>query len=165
MSPPTYPGSSRKPLSRMNKIAIALVVLLGPPLCLLALSIVNPFPQYTVIEVQNNYDYPVKIYTDYYSHTPEEAPHLMGIVPRGSGTTMLSVTLPYTSAAYHLMIVDSKGMVIGDVHKSTFDIMQLVPDPPGRRLYKGYKLWHVALPQDVVPRVPSSHETVNKLPE
>jgi len=89
MSRLPYPESSHKSFASGYKIALAFAVLLGAPLCLLALLIVNPIRPDTIIEVQNNYDYPVKIYTDYYSHTPEEAPHLMGIVPTGSGTTDL----------------------------------------------------------------------------
>lgn len=165
MSPPTYPASSRKQLSLKNKIAIAFAVLFTPSLCLLTLGIVFPNPQETVIEVQNHYDFPVQIYSDYYSHTSGETPEFMGTVPAGGKSTRLRYALPSPHyKEYHLIVADAKGTFVGDVFDDHKVIKPQVREPSGI-LSLPHIVWHVSLPQDVIPRTPSSHEKINNPPE
>lgn len=169
MSRLPYPESSHKSFAGGYKIALALALLFGILLWifspLFAILIASPRTQDTVIQVQNNCSYPVQIYTDYYSHTPQEVPSPMGIVSAGK-TTQLRYVLPIQyNRNYHLIVADAKGTMIGDVFDNPSVIKPRVPriQQGGRQRYD--VLWHVSIPQDVISRAPTSHEKINKPPE
>ena len=169
MSRLPYPESSHKSFASGYKIALALALSFGILLWmfspLIAIFIAGPRTQGTVIEVQNNCSYPVQIYTDYYSHTPQEVPNLIGIVSAGK-TTQLRYALPIQyNRNYHLIVADAKGTMIGDV----FDNPSVIK-PPVSRIQQGGRqrydsLWHVNLPQDVVSRPATSRHNVNDSPK